>query len=521
MPRENSQFDAVIIGSGFGGSINALRLAQAGKSVLVLERGRRYQPGEFPRDVTDVNRLFWRYPDRPSSRGLYDIRFFSGIAAVVAAGVGGGSLIYANIHIRPDPVVFDDPRWPRSIDRATLDPYYDRVQQMLGVSPVPKGVPLVKRDVFREAARNTGHEVFDPDEAVSWSDPRVTGRGPCRFVAECEFGCQYGAKNTMDLTYLREAQQLGTVVEPHRHVTRVEPLADGYRMHYRDLDRAQDLHADGRRVILSAGTLGTNEILFRSRDTGLLPRVSKMLGHGYSGNGDFLGSIQNSRVDLQPWTGTDVTSVIRYFESPPQFTMAAPTFSKPVMEVLASLGQPDAAKLRWLSPLLWPLLKYIVPWAFRKGLLSKPARKPGKNARDPARMTNLFAIGRDNANGLFSFRGDRLDLHWDYERENSELIRKMSAAMQEVSRQYGGTFAPLSTWELFRRIITVHSLGGCRLSDSPETGVVSPFGEVHGYPGLFVADGSVVPSSIGFHPVMTISALSERIADSVVQSFSR
>lgn len=522
MNRHDSHFDAVIVGSGFGGSINALRLAQAGKSVLVLERGRRYQPGEFPRDVTDVNRLFWRYPDRCDSRGLYDIRFFSGIAALAASGVGGGSLIYANIHIRPDPVVFEDPRWPRSITRKSLDPYYDRVRDMLSVSPVPKDIPLAKRDAFRNAARQTGHEVFDPDQAVSWSSPAAaSGRGPCRLVAECEFGCLHGAKNTMDLTYLLGAENLRAKVEPNVYVTHVEAVSGGYRVHYRDLDEDRAGSLTGSRVVLCAGTLGTNELLLRSRHLGTLPKLSWQLGHGYSGNGDFLGSIQNSRLDLNPWEGPDVTSVIRYFDFAPQFTMAAPTFSRPVMAVLASLGQRKAGWLRMLSPVLWPLLKYILPWAFQHGWLSRPSAHPGPKAGNPSHMTNLFAIGKDNANGLMSLRRGRLDIAWKYAHENAVLVRKVLDAMQELGEVYGGTVAPLFTWDLFRRIITFHSLGGCHLSETSETGVVSPAGEVHNYPGLFVADGSVIPTSIGFHPAMTIAAISERIADSVIRSYSK
>jgi cholesterol oxidase len=134
-------------------------------------------------------------------------------------------------------------------------------------------------------------------------------------------------------------------------------------------------------------------------------------------------------------------------------------------------------------------------------------------------MTNLFAIGRDSAGGRMGLEAGRLDVAWDYARENRALVERMEAAMTEVADQYGGTFAPILTWNVFRRIVTVHPLGGCRLADSPRAGVVTPEGEVFGYPGLYVADGSVIPSSIGFHPVMTISAVSERIADGVVAGF--
>ena len=516
MHPNEEHYDAVIVGSGFGGSINSLRLAQAGRSVLVLERGGRYKPGEFPRDVSDVDKVFWRYSRRTESRGLYEVRFFSGIAAVVASGVGGGSLIYANIHIRPDPVVFDDPRWPRSVNRESLDPYYDKVAAMLGVAPLPADIKLAKRDMYREAAVRAGREVFDPDQAVSWKEPGY-GRQACQLVTECEFGCPHGAKNTLDFNYLAQAERSGARLRPGCYVTHVEPHASGYRVHYTDVASGTSARVTGRRVVLSAGTLGTNEILLRCRHVyRTLPDLSRKLGDGYSGNGDFLGSIQNSQTDLEPWKGPDVTSVIRYFESAPRFTMAAPTFNRAVMTVLASRRQGGGRLLKVLSPLLWPLMEWIIPWAFRSGYLTKPARS---RAGDPARMTNLFAIGRDNANGRVRLKRGRLDIEWDYARENRELTQKMLAAMQEVADVYGGTFAPLITWNIFNRIITVHSLGGCHLSDSPQGGVVSTHGEVHGYPGLFVADGSVIPSSIGFHPVMTISAVSERIAEAVVSSY--
>ena len=515
----NDHYDAIVIGSGFGGSINALRLAEAGKSVLVLERGKRYRPGEFPRNVRDVDNLFWRYPKRPSSRGLYDVRFLSGIATVGASGVGGGSLVYANIHVRPDAAVFEDPRWPPSINRKSLDPYYDKVASMLEITPIPAEIQLVKRDVFRAAARQMGREVFDPDMAVRFAGPAGNGREPCRLVAECEFGCQFGAKNTLDFNYLARAESLGARVRPGSQATRIEPEGPGYRVHYTDLGSGTAMSAAARRVVLSAGTLGTNELLLRCRDVyRTLPNLSRRLGHGYSGNGDFLGSIQNSKTDLQPWIGPDVTSIIRYHDVEPGFTMAAPSFSRPVMTVLASFEQDGGRFLRPFSSLLWPLLGRLVPWAFKRGFLSEPSRIPARNPSDPARATNLFAIGRDNANGRIVLKRGGIDVTWDYERENHALIDRQDAAMREVANIYGGTYAPLVTWNLFRRILTVHSLGGCHLSDSPDAGVVSSEGQVHGYPGLFVADGSVIPTSIGFHPVMTISAVSERIAEAVVNN---
>ena len=509
---QRKEYDVVVIGSGFGGSINALRVAQAGKSVAVLERGKRWAAGEFPRDTTDVDTVFWRWPGKRAARGLYELRFFSGVSAVVASGVGGGSLVYANIHIRPDADVFDDARWPRTLTRAALDPYYDRVASALGISPVPTATAIPKRAALHDVAAKLGRPAFDPDQAVSWER--------CRRCSQCEFGCQHGAKNTLDLTYLAEAEKLGAEVLPGLCVTSIEPLDHGYRVHYRDVATGGDGSVVGAGVVVAAGTIGTNELLLRCRDVlRTLPKLSPRLGEGYSANGDFLGNIENSGRDLQPWDGPDVTTVLRYTDGGPSFTLAAPGFTRGVTSVLASLGQPHLDWVRFFAPLLRGSLGGIVPWMFGRGMLAKPLGIPEPKAGDPSRMINLFAIGRDNANGRFRLNGGgTLDLEWDYARENRPLIEAMTAAMNDVARSLGGTFAPLALWSAFERLLTVHSLGGCRLAESAEEGVVSAWGEVFGYPGLFVADGSVIPTAIGFHPVMTIAAVCERIAERVAAS---
>ncbi|RKH36222.1 GMC family oxidoreductase [Corallococcus sicarius] len=511
-----TRYDVVVVGSGFGGSITALRLAQAGKSVAVLERGRRYAPGQFPRDVTRADELLWREPSRPQARGLFDVRFLSGIGTVTASGVGGGSLIYANVHVRPDPIVFDHPRWPKGFTREALEPYYDKVARELDVSPFPASIPLRKRDLFQQAAGRMGRPTFDPTEAVSWTKPSGPGRKVCQLCAECEFGCQHGAKNTLDLTYLARAEALGATVWPGLSVSHVQRVAGGYRVHYRDLATGAKASVEGARVVLSAGALGTVEILLRSRDRArTLPLLSDRLGHGYSGNGDFLGSLQGSREEILPWVGPDVATVMKFFDRAPRFTMVTATFNKPATTVLAGMGQPKLGPLGGLAAPLWTKLGPLVHAAFAKGLFNKPL----SNAVDPSRTSNLFGIGQDNANGRMGLKGDRLDVEWDYAGENAELVARMMGAMRELASQYGGTFAPLVTWELFRRPFTVHSLGGAHVAESPERGVVSTQGEVFNYPGLFVADGSVIPTSIGFHPVMTISAVSERIAEAVAHGF--
>ncbi len=211
-----------------------------------------------------------------------------------------------------------------------------------------------------------------------------------------------------------------------------------------------------------------------------------------------------------------MTTVVRYTDGGPFFTLAAPGFTRGVTSVLASLGQPHLNWVRFIAPLLRSSLGSVVPWMFEQGMLAKPLWIPERNAGDPSRMINLFAIGRDNANGRFKMNRDgELDLAWDYARENRALLDAMTVAMNDVATSLGGTFAPLALWSAFERLLTVHSLGGCHLAADETKGVVSDRGEVFGYPGLFVADGSVIPTAIGFHPAMTIAAVCERIAEHV------
>jgi len=527
-------YDAVIIGSGFGGSINALRLAQAGRSVLVLERGARYRPQDFPRDVEDTDALLWRYPDRARSKGLFELKFMSGAASVTASGVGGGSLIYASIHYRPRAQIFADPRWPAPFGLDSLDRYYTMVSEELGVEPVPVTLNLRKRDLFEAAGASMGREVLNTPQAVSWT--RVVGAGEgretCQMCAECEFGCTYGAKNTLDFTYLAKAEALGCEVASGRMVTHIAPAPGvgggrGWAVHYRDTASGEASVVIGRKVIVAAGALGSNELLLRSRDVAkTLPKLSHRLGYGYSANGDFLGNIQNAASDIDPWTGPDVTSVMWDEQGyagelrEPGFALATPSFNQAVMEVLASLGQPPPqALVQLISPLLYRALPKLLPAAMKKGLLSKPLARPMPGAGPAKRMTTVFSIGQDNAGGRLILRRGQLDLVWDYERENRALIRRQRAAMQVLAQRYGGTYGNLATWDLFKRPLTVHNLGGCALSTSADQGVVGIDGQVHGHPGLYVADGAVIPTAIGSHPVMTISAVAEWIAERVVASY--
>lgn len=261
---------------------------------------------------------------------------------------------------------------------------------------------------FWKAAAQIGQRVFDPDEAVSWPEHGdgnaaavVKGEeGTCGFLAQCELGCPRGAKRSMDRTYLAQAERLGVQVRTGALVSHVGPVRGGYAVFCRSVATGEAYTVSGRRVVLAAGTLGTNEILLRSYgQSGTLPRLSSTWAMGSRPTGTyFLGSIQNSATDLDPSHGPDVTSVMRFFDASPGF-MATPTFSAPVMRVLASFGQPTGKWFRPVGGTLWRALPCPLPLAFSSGLLARPAILPSPNRGDPRRMTNLFCIGRDNAGG--------------------------------------------------------------------------------------------------------------------------
>jgi cholesterol oxidase len=526
-------YDAIVVGSGFGGAIASLRLAEHGQRVLLLERGRTYETFDFPRDPFDGPRLLWRRPERPAWRGLYDLRLHSGIATLTASGLGGGSLIYANVLLRPDARVFDE-RWPAGFDLEGLAPEYERVEAMIGPGPLPTTVALVKDAAMTAAARRMGRtdDLVHPPLSIDWPDAHGAG---CQLVAECEFGCRFGAKRSLDRTYLVAARAAGAELRSDTEVQAIEPRAGGYRIHALDLETGDRLRIDARRVVLAAGTLGTARLLLRARDVHrLLPKLSPRLGFGFSGNGDFIGLIRGVDEALEPWRGPDVTAVLRSFDDGPGFTVATPTYNHAVMAALVGSAGAAPGPIARIGPWLWPHLDTLVPglvsgpgaWLM-KGLLG--AAGDGSTGghdgvtldprRDPARATAVFAIGRDSSSGRIVLRGRRkrrLDVEWAYEQDNKSLIGAMTRTLTELARAYGGELVLSPTWNLARRTLTVHPLGGCAIADSPAGGVVSPDGVVHGYPGLFVADGSVIPTSIGFHPALTIGAVAERIARTIV-----
>src|SRR3954454_2393637 len=318
-------FDVVVVGSGFGGSVVAYRLADAGRRVCVLERGKAYPPGSFPRSPYRMRTNFWDPTE--GLYGLFDVWSFKGLDAVVASGLGGGSLIYANVLLRKDEQSFgadpalDDGGQPWPVGREDLEPHYERVEAMLRPQPYPVDVvpydATAKTRAFREAADRVGLRWFAPNLAVTFGNaaqppargepivephPNLHGRTryTCRLSGECDLGCNYGSKNTLDYNYLSAAQRQGADIRTRCEVRALEPLdGGGFRVRYveylPELDgepidifdpavAKQEIECD--KLIISCGTLGSVRLLLRNRAA--FPPMSKRLGDRFCGNGDLL-----------------------------------------------------------------------------------------------------------------------------------------------------------------------------------------------------------------------------------------
>ncbi len=508
-------WDYIIIGSGFGGSVTACRLAAKNKKVLVLERGRRWEQKHYP------IRESWIFdPEHPEKHnGWLDFRLFGKMSVVQGAGIGGGSLVYANISVEARPDAFDD-GWPPEITYRELKPYYDQVAKFMNVQRVPESQVPERYKLMKRAAEAKGWgDRFTPlelcvefDESLDMvklgaaPDPEPFVKqhinqhgvevGTCVHCGNCDIGCPYGAKSTLEVNYIPVAEKHGAEFRPLHVVTAIEPQnGSGYTVRFDRLVNGKRVAGSerARNVILAAGSLGSTELLLRCRDEfRTLPNVSAFLGHNWSSNGDFLTPAIYEDYEPRPHEGPTITSAIEFGD-----------------------GIWRGQKF-WVEDGGYPnlLLNYLRAFDKRSAKMIAKAFETVFNDN----VMPWFAQGHDAADGrlhlgrrwFWPFRRV-LKLDWNL-RTNEPLFDAIFAMHHELSKATGGT--PLNTplWLLTEAVITPHPLGGCNMGTSRENGVVDHKGEVFGYPGLYVADGAIIPKAIGRNPTRTIAALAERIA---------
>ena len=522
--------DVIVIGSGFGGAVAACRLASAGLDVVVLERGRRWVPDRYPRDTDDA----WIFDvDEPEKQnGWIDLRILDDIWVALGAGVGGGSLIYANVCINAPRTVFRA-GWPSEITYDALLPYYERVERMLKPEVLPDNQLTPRLRLVREAAEATGaadrfRKVelavrFDPDgsfpDQQPGSDEAVTrfrnefGReqGFCVHCGNCDIGCKAQAKNTLDLNYLAVAEEKGAEIRPLSLASHIAPVADGYRVFYDALNagRRHPMTVDASRVVLAAGSLGSTEILLKSKGHyGTLPGISAALGHNWSSNGDFLTPARYGKRELFPTRGPTITCAIDYLDG-------------------SDAGARYFVEDGGLPDLLHNLVRAKQKGRRRMRLGTNLLSLLRRGLRDLTEIEHTmpwFGQSIDAGDGRCYYGRDwvrpwkkRLKLDWNPARSAS-AINALVNRHKKLSGATGGDPKVPAMWTIFRNLVTPHPLGGCGMAAAPSVGVVDHRGRVFGYPGLFVADGAIIPRPVGLNPSKTIAALAERVVEHMLDA---
>lgn len=518
-------FDYVVIGSGFGGSVSAMRLSEKGYRVLVLERGKRYNAEDFPKTNWNVFKYLWL----PAARcfGIMGINFFNDIWILNGSGVGGGSLVYASTHIKPPQTFFQAEEWRDLADWETeLTPFYEVADRMLGTAENPKFWPADHR--LLEIATELGQEdtfkptpvgIFFGEPGQTVPDPYFGGQGParagCIHCGGCMVGCQHNAKNTLDKNYLYLAERLGAEVRPEANVLDIRPLygpqPDGARyeiLYEKITDWAwkRQTAVRARHVVVSAGVLGTVNLLLKCRDeTGSLPLLSHRLGQMVRSNSEALMGVTARETDVDYSKGVAITS---------HFWVDEVTSVEPVRYA------PGQSFMRNLT---WPLIKFDGDlWARTRRALSHAVQNPAdfltvRVLPDWARRNTILLIMQTVENRMALARGRSV---WTLFRKNLVSQRDKSLPIPpviEAGRAVVDNFASKVdgvAWAGMNDILnipnTAHILGGCGIGADESRGVIDKNHEVFNYPGMYVADGSVIPANLGVNPSLTITAMTER-----------
>jgi len=537
--RMSEEYDVVIVGSGYGGAINASRLARAGLKVCLLERGDERQPGDFAEGPLEAMReVQMDFANRRvgSPNALFDFHVNPDISVLVGCGLGGTSLINANVAIMPDERVWLDPKWPEAI-RADVETRIaagaNHARAMLRPTPFPSHVDQPhKLQAMTRSAKHMNAPVFQPPITVTFEggvNHVGIEQAACNNCGNCVGGCNTGAKNALIMNYLPDAHNHGAEIFTGCSVRRVERKGKRWLVRFEASGSgmrkfgASSMFVAAETVILAAGSLGSTEILLRSRDAGL--PLSDKVGHSFTGNGDVLGFAYNAD---QPIHGIGVGS---HREGGPGPCITSLIDLRGTPNVDDGMIIEEGVIPSTLAPMLASSLfmaARMVGEAHDTGLQDYAEERvremkaliPGVSTGAVANTQTFLVMAHDDSCGEISLVDDRARIHWPdcgkqsiFERINGELLRAAQAL--------GATYIKNPTWSdrLGKNLVTVHPLGGCSMGETAERGVVDDRGRVFAgtsgsevHQGLYVSDGSVMPRSLGVNPFLTISALAERTA---------
>jgi cholesterol oxidase len=533
------EYDVVIIGSGYGGGIAASRLSRAGKSVCVLERGAEKQPGDYPDNALSV--LEEIQLDMPAGRlgsdvALFDMRYNDTVNVVVGCGLGGTSLINAGICLRPDPAVFANGNWPTALRaESALAAYFDRAEAMLKPSPNPAAfLASTKTRALQAGAAAVGKTAGAVSVLVNFQ-PLPDDRNhvgvtqlPCIGCGDCVSGCNHRAKSTVIMNYLPDAKNHGAAIFTRMRARYVEPAGSSWMVHGQIVggDAGNTaFQVKGGVVVLAAGTLGSSELLLRSRGKGLA--ISQQLGSRFSANGDMIGFAYNTARNIngiglgsrklgdKPPIGPCSTMMVDWREG-------ADPADGAVMEDGAIPGAVSA----FLAPALATASAFLGTEASESlwNELKEKARAAESEFAGPytgaiANTLFLLCMAYDDSQGRMFLQDDRLRVDWPGLGQQSQFATA-SDKIRRIAQALGGTYVQDPVWSSLtgHSMISGHPLGGCPMADDADRGVVNHKGQVFSgttvgsnvHAGLYVMDGSVVPTALGVNPLFTISALAER-----------
>lgn len=522
-----SEWDWVIIGSGFGGSVSALRLVEKGYKVLCIEKGRRFAPEDFPRTNWDVRRWLWK--PKLGMKGLFQMSFLKHITIMHGVGVGGGSLVYANTLPTPTQDFFNAESWANLSQvgwQQELAPHYQTAQRMLGATEYPGHSPAedvmagIAEDIGRaEHFEKTNVAVYFGEAGVEVEDPYFGGEGPtrtgCIECGACMTGCPYNAKNTLDYNYLWLAERRGLKIVAEHEVTAVRPHDEGgYRVEAEpSLDASRPaVSFRAKQVIFAGGVMGTVPLLLRLReDPDGLPNLSARVGDSVRTNNEALLGVIHPDSDVDITKGIAITSIlhtdahshlepVRYGAGSSFFRLLALPHA-PSEHIMGRLARVAGGFVR--QPRRWARAMVTSDWSRRAQILLYMRT---------LESTLSFRLGRSVYTGFTRGLVSQLD---DPARAPSAFMPEATDLARRWAEKVGGVTMGLLTETLLGTPTTAHILGGCCMGADRESGVIDADHRVHGYPGLYVIDGSAISANPGVNPSLTITALAERALEKI------
>jgi cholesterol oxidase len=512
------EYDFIVVGSGFGGSVSALRLVEKGYSVAVLERGKRYRSEDFPKTNWNVRKFLWA--PKLLCYGIQAITLLRDVLILHGSGVGGGSLVYSNVLLEPPNEIFSSPGWPGSVNwLEALAPHYATAQHMLGATTARCQTEL--DDMLESIAKDMGRgSTFHPTEVAVFfgepdktvPDPYFNGEGPersgCNQCGGCMCGCRYNAKNTLDKNYLYLAEKRGVTVIPETEVTDILPRGPAeYEIRTKRvtdfiLKRKETFRSKG--IVLAAGVLGTVPLLFRCRDRGSLVRISDRVGTFVRTNSEALVGATARERDVDYSKGISIASGF-YPDDDTHIEMVRYGAGHDFMGTLGTILTGGGGKVpRWVRllgsvfrhPLDFARLLTPFGWAKRTGILL---------VMQPAHNHLRLDLKR---RWWWPF-SKLVDSEWSSDAKVPKFFPVANDAAERLAEKMDGIPSSLLPEVVFHLTSTAHILGGCPMGGSPSEGVIDPYGRVFGYENLYIADGSIIPANLSVNPSLTITALSE------------